>query len=208
MGTWYEEILLKEVNGLNRDTAIVVIAVVALVLVSYQAGYIPFADNDTNEKVDSEPLNETENETSPSSLDEIHPLATTCLTHGGLTRHDHMYLYIQINGESVTIPENTGVYTETCDEEGAEMHVVHTHTSDGKLHLEMQTNETVELGVFFDIWGQHFDETGIFDYRVNETHAMTMSVRDADGNISDVDSYDHFILLDGQDILIDYGPRA
>ena len=46
------------------------------------------------------------------------------------------------------------------------------------------------------------------DYRVNETHAMTMSVRDADGNISDVDTYDHFILLDGQDILIDYGPRA
>ncbi len=195
-------------NDLNRDTAIVVIAVVALILVSYQAGYIPFADNDTSEKVDSEPINESENETSPSSLDEIHPLASTCLTHGGLTRHDHMYLYIQVNGESVTIPENTGVFTETCNEEGAEMHVVHTHTSDGKLHLEMQTNESVELGVFFDIWGQHFDETGIFDYRVNETHAMTMSVRDADGNISDVDTYDHFILLDGQDILINYGPRA
>ena len=195
-------------NGLNRDAAIVVIAVVALVLVCYQAGYTPFADDDTSEKVDSEPLNESENETSPSSLDEIHPLASTCLTHGGLTRHDHMYLYIQINGESVTIPENTGVNTATCNEEGAEMHVVHTHTSDGKLHLEMQTNESVELGVFFDIWGQHFDETGIFDYRVNETHAMTMSVRDADGNISDVDTYDHFILLDGQDILINYGPRA
>ena len=96
-------------NGLNRDVAIVVIAVVALVLVSYQAGYIPFADDDTSEKVDSEPVNETVTETSSSSLDEIHPLASTCLTHGGLTRHDHMYLYIQVNGESVTIPENTGV---------------------------------------------------------------------------------------------------
>ena len=178
-------------NGLKRDTAIVAIAVVALVLVCYQAGYIPFDDNDTSEKVD-----------------EIHHLALTCLDHSGLTRHDHMHLSIQINGKSVTIPENTGIDTETCNEDGARMHVVHTHTSDGKLHLEMQTNETVELGVFFDIWGQHFDETGIFDYRVNETHAMTMSVRDADGNISDVDTYDHFILLDGQDILINYGPRA
>ena len=196
-------------SGLNRDAAIVVIAVVALVLVCYQAGYIPIGDNyDNIEKVDSQPPNESWNGTTSSSLDEIHPLASTCLTHGGLTRHDHMYLYIQVNGESVTIPENTGVFTDTCNEEGAEMHVVHTHTSDGKLHLEMQTNETVELGVFFDIWGQHFDETGIFDYRVNETHAMTMSVRDADGNISDVDTYDHFILLDGQDILINYGPRA
>ena len=142
---------------MNRDAAIVVIAVVALILVSYQAGYIPLSDNDTSETVDSEPLNESMNATSSSSLDEIHPLASTCLTHGGLTRHDHMYLYIQINGESVTIPENTGVFTDTCNEQGAEMHVVHTHTSDGKLHLEMQTNESVELGVFFDIWGQHFD---------------------------------------------------
>ena len=62
--------------------------------------------------------------------------------------------------------------------------------------------------MFFDIWGQHFDETGIFDYRVNETHAMTMSVRDAEGNVSVVDSYDHFILLEGQEIFIDYGLRA
>ena len=88
------------------------------------------------------------------------------------------------------------------------MHVVHTHSSDGRLHLEMQTNEDVELGVFFDIWGQHFDETGIFEYRVNETHAMTMSVFDENGNQTIVDTYDKFILLEGQEILIDYGPRV
>ena len=37
---------------------------------------------------------------------------------------------------------------------------------------------------------------------------MTMSVRDAEGNVSVVDSYDQFILLEGQEIFIDYGPRA
>lgn len=189
---------------MNRDVAIVVIAVVALILVSYQAGYISFdSDDETSDNVDTTPV-----ESGPTSLDEIHPLASTCLTHGGLTRHDHMYLYIQINGESVTIPENTGVNTKTCNENGAEMHVVHTHDPYGKLHLEMQTNEDVELGVFFDIWGQHFDETGIFEYRVNETHAMTMSVFDENGNQTIVDTYDKFILLEGQEILIDYGPRA
>ncbi|MBF15151.1 MAG: hypothetical protein CMA97_06530 [Euryarchaeota archaeon] len=143
-----------------------------------------------------------------SSLDEIHPLASTCLDHGELTRHDHMYLAIRIDGEFVTIPENTGINTDTCNESGANMHVVHTHSADGKLHLEMQTNEDVEIGVFFDIWGQHFDETGIFEYRVNETHDMIMSVRDANGNESVVDTYDHFILLEGQEIFIDYGLRA
>ena len=193
---------------MNRDGAIVVIAVVALILVCYQAGYISFSDNDTSENVEFEPVNDTENQTPPSSLDEIHPLASTCLDHGGLTRHDHMYLSIRINGEFATIPENTGINTGACNQEGANMHVVHTHSSDGKLHLEMQTNETVELGVFFDIWGQHFDETGIFEYRVDETYGMTMSVRDAEGNVSVVDSYDHFILLEGQEIIIDYGLRA
>ena len=192
---------------MNRDVAIVAISVVALVLVSYQAGYISFGADDP-ENVQSDSDNVSDDEMLPSSLDEIHPLASTCLDHGGLTRHDHMYLSIRINGEFATIPENTGINTGTCNESGANMHVVHTHSSDGKLHLEMQTNESVELGVFFDIWGQHFDETGIFDYRVNETHDMIMSVRDADGNVTIVDSYDQFILLEGQEIFIDYGLRA
>ena len=192
---------------LNRDVAIVAISVVALVLVSYQAGYISFGADDP-ENVQSDSGNVSDDEMLPSSLDEIHPLASTCLDHGGLTRHDHMYLSIRINGEFATIPENTGINTGTCNESGANMHVVHTHSSDGKLHLEMQTNESVELGVFFDIWGQHFDETGIFDYRVNETHDMIMSVRDADGSVTVVDSYDQFILLEGQEIFIDYGLRA
>ena len=192
---------------LNRDVAIVAISVVALVLVSYQAGYISFGADDP-ENLQSDSDNVSDDEMLPSSLDEIHPLASTCLDHGGLTRHDHMYLSIRINGEFATIPENTGINTGTCNESGANMHVVHTHSSDGKLHLEMQTNESVELGVFFDIWGQHFDETGIFDYRVNETHDMIMSVRDADGSVTVVDSYDQFILLEGQEIFIDYGLRA
>ena len=113
-------------------------------LVSYQAGYISFdADDDASDNVDTTPV-----ESGPTSLDEIHPLASTCLDHGGLTRHDHMYLSIRINGEFATIPENTGINTGTCNQQGANMHVVHTHSSDGKLHLEMQTNEDVELGYF------------------------------------------------------------
>jgi hypothetical protein len=189
---------------LNRDVAIVAISIVALLLVSYQAGYIDFGTDDSSEQAieeDTPPVDEI-----PSSLDEIHPLASTCLDHGGLTRHDHMYLTIRVNGDFVTIPENTGINTGTCNQSGATMHVVHTHSSDGKLHLEMQTEEDVELGVFFDIWGQHFDETGIFEHRVNETHGMTMSVRDAENNVTVVDTYDHFILLEGQEIFIDFGP--
>ena len=78
---------------MNRDVAIVAISVVALVLVSYQAGYISFGADDP-ENVQSDSGNVSDDEMLPSSLDEIHPLASTCLDHGGLTRHDHMYLSI------------------------------------------------------------------------------------------------------------------
>ena len=42
---------------MNRDVAIVVIAVVALILVSYQAGYISFdSDDETSDNVDTTPV--------------------------------------------------------------------------------------------------------------------------------------------------------
>ena len=176
----------------------------ALLAVAYQGGYI-LSNDDSN----STSVNEITNETEQSnSLDEIHPLASTCLSHGELTRHDHMYLTIQIEEQFVTISENVGVNSDVCNESGANMHVVHTHSSDGKLHLEMQTEEDVELGVFFDIWGQHFDETGIFDYRVNSTHELVMYNRDGNGTLEEIDSFDNYILQNNQDIIISYRERA
>jgi hypothetical protein len=179
--------------------------VIGLLIVAYQGGYILSGDDDSNPTSVIDTTDELEEN---NSLDEIHPLASTCLSHGGLTRHDHMYLTIQIEEQNVTIPENVGVNSNACNESGADMHVVHTHSSDGKLHLEMQTDEDVELGVFFDIWGQHFDETGIFDYRVNSTHELVMYNRDVNGTLEEVDSFDHYILQNNQDIFISYRERA
>ena len=192
-------------DSLNRDATIVALAVILLLVVAYQGGYILSDEDSSDSTSTSEPQQELEQS---NSLDEIHPLASTCLSHGELTRHDHMYLTIQIEDEFVTIPENVGVNTNTCNQSGANMHVVHTHSSDGKLHLEMQTDEDVELGVFFDIWGQHFDETGIFDYRVNSTHELVMYNRDVNGTLEEVDSFDNYILLNNQDIIISYRERV
>ena len=178
---------------------------IGLLIVAYQGGYILSGDDDSNPTSVIDTTDELEEN---NSLDEIHPLASTCLSHGGLTRHDHMYLTIQIEEQNVTIPENVGVNSNACNESGADMHVVHTHSSDGKLHLEMQTDEDVELGVFFDIWGQHFDETGIFDYRVNSTHELVMFNRDVNGTLEEVDSFDNYILLNNQDIIITYRERV
>ena len=172
---------------------------------AYEAGYLLSEDESTSPTSVVETTDEGE---LSNSLDEIHPLASTCLSHGELTRHDHMYLTIQIEGQLVTIPENVGVNSDTCKESGANMHVVHTHSDDGTLHLEMQTDEDVELGVFFDVWGQHFDENGIFDYRVNSTHELVMYNRGANGTLEEIDSFDNYILLNNQDIIISYRERA
>ena len=115
-----------------------------LLIVAYQGGYILSGDDDSNPTTVIDNNDELEQS---NSLDEIHPLASKCLSHGELARHDHMYLTIQIEEQFVTIPENVGVNSNTCNESGANMHVVHTHSSDGKLHLEMQTEEDVELSL-------------------------------------------------------------
>jgi hypothetical protein len=179
--------------------------VLGLLIVAYQGGYLLSEDDESNQ---TSAIEADEELGQSNSLDEIHPLASTCISHGDLTRHDHIYVTIQIEEQFVTVPENVGVNSNACNESGANMHVVHTHSSDGKLHLEMQTEDDVELGVFFDIWGQHFDENGIFDYRVNSTHELVMFNRDVNGTLEEVDSFDNYILLNNQDIIISYRERA
>lgn len=129
----------------------------------------------------------------PNTADEMHPLGNECLTTHSVDMHFHPYLTIIIDGDEFPIPENTGIYTQTCPEA---MHMTHTHDSSGKIHVENHTFEEVPLEVFFDVWGEHFDETGIFDYR-DGTIEMTV-----DGVVNA--EYQNLILADNQNIVITY----
>ena len=83
------------------------------------------------------------------------------------------------------------------------MHVIHTHDSSGKLHVETNEPVEVELGVFFQIWDVYFNEDGIGDKRVNETHELVMTVNDVE-----VETYGDHILANGEQIVIDYRVKA
>lgn len=107
--------------------------------------------------------------------------------------HFHPYLTILIDGNEYSIPGNTGIDTDVC--KGA-MHMTHTHDDSGKIHVESKQVEEVPLEVFFDVWGKHFDETGIMEYR-DGTIEMTV-----DGQIST--DFQNHILEDGQNIVISY----
>ena len=138
-----------------------------------------------------------------STADDPDPIAQKCLDHSGLARHDHSNLNIYINGVENAIPSSIGINTEVCNQEGGNMHAVHTHDASGRLHIESNEDIDIPIGVFFDIWGVHFNETGIFDYRVNSTHELIMTV---DG-VTNYD-FDNYLLVDGKEIALVYQERA
>ena len=138
-----------------------------------------------------------------STADDPDPIAQNCLDHSGLARHDHSNLNIYINGVEQAIPSSIGINTEVCNQEGGNMHAVHTHDASGKLHIESNEDIDIPIGVFFDIWGVHFNETGVFDYRVNSTHELIMTI---DG-VANYD-FDDYLLVDGKEIAVVYQERA
>ena len=103
-------------------------------------------------------------DTTPKILD-------VCVTHSYSINHYHPWIYIKINCEVVNIPENTGV-TEEC------MYPVHTHSPDGKLHIEIPNSNPLKIKVedFFTVWGTEFNENQILDYSTDENHEIVMTV--------------------------------
>lgn len=75
----------------------------------------------------------------------------------GTAEHYHPRLRIIINDKDVPIPANIGVDPTT----GA-MSAVHTHETDGTIHIEADTvGETFTLGQLFTQWGVTLTQTQI-----------------------------------------------
>ena len=172
-------------------------------------------------ETESEQSSSTESETSPpavngsvnqtSTADSPAPLALECLDHSGLARHDHVTLQIFIDGNPYTVESAIGIQTDVCNGNENYMHTVHTHDDTGKLHVELNEAGDISLGVFFDIWGYHFDETGIFDYRTNATHEMAMYIHASNENATEenrVTSFDDYLIQNGEVIEVHYRPMT
>ena len=69
--------------------------------------------------------------------------------------HIHAHLTIYINGKQVAIPQGIGIASDqSC------FYWLHTHTSDGVIHIEFPKQGSPTLGNFLDIWEQHFQQLG------------------------------------------------
>ena len=197
---------------MNRETAfwsIITAVALAALLILYAQDKGLFEDD--NVQVDS-----TDSSMIPvvSTADTPDSLSLECLDHGELSsesRHDHVTLQIFIDDTPYTVESSTGVQTDVCNGNENNMHVIHTHDASGRLHIEVNEAGDVPLGVFFDIWGQHFNETGIFDYRVNSTHEMVMHVH-ASGESATVENrvttFDDYLLQNGEVIEIHYRAKS
>lgn len=67
----------------------------------------------------------------------------------GMAEHYHPHLRIVANGDDVPVPANIGV-----DVTSGAMSALHTHESDGTIHIKADTKgEVFTLGQLFTQWG-------------------------------------------------------
>lgn len=85
--------------------------------------------------------------------------------------HWHPHLSIVVRGEEVVIPTNIGL--------SGEHNPMHTHDTDGIIHLEYEgvvREEDIRLGKFFELWGVPFSKTQIMEYENTEEEQVRMFV--------------------------------
>lgn len=75
----------------------------------------------------------------------------SCDTLEQTADHYHAHLSIYINGQQMVAPPLVGIAPDTSC-----YYWLHTHASDGIVHIEAPPHHTFVLGNFLDIWGQKF----------------------------------------------------
>jgi hypothetical protein len=102
---------------------------------------------------------------SSSTIDGI-----TCDKAEHFVSHIHMHLDIFINGKESVVPSNIGIIP------GNSIYWLHTHDDTEVIHIESPDDRTFTLGQFFQIWGEIFNNTQIFDNIVEDNNNNTLNV--------------------------------
>jgi hypothetical protein len=89
----------------------------------------------------------------------------------GAVEHIHVNLQIYNHGRSVQVPASIGI-----PQGGQCLYWIHTHTSDGFIHIESPVNRPFDLGQFFDIWGPDLSWTHVASVTAPRGHHLLISV--------------------------------
>ena len=101
------------------------------------------------------------------SASNLPPYLAECV-NGSLAYHSHAHLSITINGIDQLVPGQIGI-------NGACLHPLHTHSTDGVMHVEPDQNRTFTLGDFFLVWGQPFNSTQLLKEKYTTGLSMTVN---------------------------------
>jgi hypothetical protein len=74
--------------------------------------------------------------------------------------HIHAHLEVYVNGKKQTIPNGIG-----ADQEEQTLTALHTHDTEGVVHIEADRQFPFTVGQFFTIWGVKFTPTQLGAYR-------------------------------------------
>jgi hypothetical protein len=92
-----------------------------------------------------------------------------CQTQEQVVYHIHAHLAILANGEPRTVPMGIGIPSPQVQDttsgpfvvSGSCFYWLHTHATDGIVHVESPDQRTYTLGNVFDIWGEALSTTGV-----------------------------------------------
>jgi hypothetical protein len=93
----------------------------------------------------------------------------SCTSGEQLTQHVHVHLAVFVNGQEQEVPIGVGIPGGVTQQTASGPFVVsgtcfyplHTHASDGVVHVEAASQDTLTLGSWFDIWGQPLSSTQV-----------------------------------------------
>lgn len=112
----------------------------------------------------------------------------------GDSPHFHPRLALYVSGRRVTVPTDIGI--------GGRFDVaaLHTHSADGRLHVEGMENPT--LGQFFAVWGVPFSSTRLGPHRATGDMVVRMWV---DGKPSE--AFGRLALVERHAIVVAFGRK-
>ncbi|HEY4025319.1 MAG TPA: hypothetical protein VGO86_02720 [Candidatus Dormibacteraeota bacterium] len=92
-----------------------------------------------------------------------------CQTAEQVVYHIHSHLAIFVNGQPGTVPMGIGIPNAQVENTsigpfvtgGSCFHWLHSHATDGIIHVESPSQRQYTLGNYFDIWGEQLSPTRV-----------------------------------------------
>jgi hypothetical protein len=119
----------------------------------------------------------------------------------GVTGHFHPHLTININGKPAVIPAGVGLGVIINGVQGDMP--LHTHGTDGIIHVESLVPFTWHLRDFMAVWGQTLSSTDVLGHHADAKHKITMTVNGLPSK-----EFGNLALKPGQEIVINYGSAS